>query len=226
MTVADHLLAGLLASLCLAQLFVRFDPAAYPRALLYRAGLVSGLFFAALPLLAWVAQGRPPARFGLGGWLGDPLPALALALLWTLLLALAWRLAGTAPLRQRLAAYYGRLDYLLPRSRRELRTAWLVSVAAACGEEIAFRGFLIWYGAGLAGPAAGLAGSTLLFAAAHAYQRRLGMAFAALAGLALGLAYLVSSSLLLAMAMHAAWNVASFALGRRLLAGGERAGPL
>ena len=226
MTVADHLLAGLLTLVCGAQLLLRIDPAAHSRATLYRAALVSGFLFGLAPLLVWAAAGRPLRDFGLAGWLGDPGRLLAFALPWALLLALAGRLAVRAPLRRPLAGLYRRLDYLMPRTRRELRTSWIVSAVAGCGEEIAFRGFLLWYGVLLLGPAGGLAASSLLFAAAHGYQGRLGMIFAALAGLLLGLAYLASASLVLAMGLHATYNMASFALGRRLLAGEVEAAPL
>jgi uncharacterized protein len=218
LTVADHLLAGLLALICAAQLLLRVDPAASSRALLYRAGLISGLVFAVLPLAVWSLSGRPLDRFGLLGWLGDVPLILGFGCFWLLPLGSAYRAAAAGRFGEPLMRVYRRLGYLMPRTRRELRTSWLVSAVAATGEEIAFRGFLLWYGAVLVGPLAALVGSALLFAAAHNYQGRLGMAVAASAGLLLGLLYLASGSLVLAIWLHATYNMASFTLGRQLLA--------
>ncbi len=226
MTEADHFLAGLLVLVCAAQLFLRVDPAAHPRALLYRAGLISGLIFGALPLLVWAMAGRPLARFGLQGWLGDPFLAPWLALLWTVQTALLYRAVRAGRLREPLLALYRRFDYLMPRTRRELRMSWLVSAVAGCGEEIAFRGFLLWYGAVLFGPDAALFGSALLFAAAHRYQGVAGMTVAALAGFLLAILYQFTGSLVLVIWIHCTYNMFSFAVGRQLLAGERPAHPL
>jgi membrane protease YdiL (CAAX protease family) len=226
LSVADHLLAGLIALLCAGQLFLRIDLAAHSRAVLYRGAAVSGLLLGLLPLLHWAAAGRSLAHFGLGGWVGRPLPVLASAALWLLLLILAYRLARQGRWGEFLLTVYRRLRFLMPRTGQELRASWRVSALVGSGEEIAFRGFLLWYAAVNLGLAAGFAVASLLFAAAHAYQGRLGMIFAGSAGLFLGLAYLASGSLLLAMWIHATYNMASFALGRRLLAGEGRAGSL
>jgi membrane protease YdiL (CAAX protease family) len=130
-------------------------------------------------------------------------------------------------LRAPVAAVYRNYAWIMPRSRAELRASWAASVVAGCGEEVAFRGFLLWYCAAAVGAPAGLLATSLLFGAAHSYQRGIGMAFATLAGLVLGGFYLASGSLILAMWMHATWNVASFAAGRMVLGAGEGGeGPL
>jgi membrane protease YdiL (CAAX protease family) len=131
-------------------------------------------------------------------------------------------------LRGPLIRLYRRYDYIMPRGRRELGASWAVSIAAGVGEEIAFRGFLLFYCIALVGLPAGLLVTSLLFGAAHSYQRVFGMVFATLAGLLLGAAFLASGSLLLVMWMHATWNMASFAVGYALRAstGEEGSAPL
>ena len=59
--------------------------------------------------------------------------------------------------------------------------------------------------------------TSLVFGLAHGYQAKFGMLFATVAGLILAGAYLATESLLLAVWMHATYNLASFTLGYRLL---------
>lgn len=90
-------------------------------------------------------------------------------------------LAQRRMLRGPLERLYGRYAWLMPRSRGELAGSWATSAAVGAGEEIAYRGILLWYGAALVGPVGGLA-SSLLSGAAHGYQRRFGTVFAAAPG--------------------------------------------
>ena len=231
MTAFDHGLAIVLALVCLSQLFVRIDPVRHSRMDFYAAAAATGLLFAIPPLLAAYAGHRPLAGFGLDGWWGPPRPLLAAGGAWAALMAAAVALVARGAGRVALLRFYGAFPAyapLMPRNRRELAASWAASVVAASGEEIAFRGFLLWYAAEIAGVPAGLIVSSLLFGLAHCYQRAFGMVWATGAGLVLGLAYLAGGSLLLAMWMHASWNMASFAIGRIVLAstGEAERGPL
>ncbi len=224
----DHVLAVAMVLICLIQLVVRVEPEGLSRWTLYKAGAVSGLLFAGLPLLFWRLADRPLQAFGLGDWLGATIPLLGAAFAWVLLLGLMLALVRRGVLRGPLVRLYRGYAYIMPRSRSELAASWATSIAAGAGEEIAFRGFLLWYGALLLGGPAGLLASSLLFGAAHGYQRSLGVAFATLAGLLLGAAYLASGSLLFVIWMHATWNMASFTAGYalRTSTGGESRAPL
>ena len=225
MTLIDHILAGALAVVCVAQLFASIDASSVDRATLYKAGAASGLLFGGAPLLAWRLDGRPLADFGLFGWSGEALPALAPGAIWAAGLLLCLHLIRGGAWREALTDFYRRFDWIMPRDSRELGASWGVSLIAGFGEEIAFRGFLLWYAASLLGLPAAILVSSLLFGAAHSYQKRIGMVFATIAGLVLGLAYVWSGSLLLVMWMHASWNMASFAVGRMLLSPAEREQP-
>lgn len=187
-----------------------------PRTAFFKAGAITGVGIAAAVLLAWSVSGRPLGEFGLFGWAGEPTLAASIAAGWPIALLVAlWLCSG--PFRATALAYYRSYEHLMPHGRRELAPAYAAGTLAAVGEEIAFRGFLIWYFEALAGLGAALLISSVVFGIAHGYLGRLGMAFAAIAGLVLGTAYLLSQSLLLAMWMHASYNVASFTLGYRLL---------
>jgi len=216
-TLFDHILAAALVTASVAQLFASVDASKLDRATLYKAGAASGLLFGGAPLLAWWLDGRPVTVFGLYGWDGGGLPALAAGAVWAAGLFLSFRLIEGGKWRETLTGYYRRFDWIMPRDGRELRASWAVSLIAGCGEEIAFRGFLLWYLAGQIGLPAAILTSSLIFGAAHSYQKRAGMVFATVAGLVLGLTYVASGSLPLVMWIHMSWNMASFAVGRMLL---------
>ena len=220
MTGADHILAGLLAGLSLLLIFFRPPaPQDARRMDLYLSGAFSGLVFGAAPLVFWAMSGRPLEGFGLAGWQASA-PDVGAGLLWAALLAAGVAAAARGKLPAALDRLYSHYAWLMPRTRAELGVSWGTSAAAGVGEEIAYRGFLLWYGAALLGPLPGLLLSSLLFGAAHGYQRRLGMAFATSAGLVLGAAYLATGSLPLVMWMHATYNMASFTTGWLMLGGG------
>lgn len=217
MTAADHVLAALLAAFSIALVFLRppHDPA-LPRRDLYVSGALTGTAFAVVVLSFWSLAERPLADFGLAGWSASPAVVIA-GVAWVAMLAVSLRLARQGMLRGPLERLYARYAWLMPRSRAELAGSWVTSAAAGAGEEIAYRGFLLWYGTALLGPLGGLAASSLLFGAAHGYQRRFGMVFATAAGLALGGVYLATHSLPLVIWMHATYNMASFTAGWMLL---------
>ena len=222
MTAIDHCLAVLACLVCVSQLFVRIDPARYRRVEFYQAGAATGIMFAFLPLLGWWASHRPIGLFGLHGW--SAAGSLPWGAAWAALLAAIVLLVRYGVKRAWLAGIYRDYAWIMPRSRGELAASWATSIAAGAGEEIAFRGFLLWYAAGLVGAPAGLLLSSLLFGLMHAYQRARGMAWASAAGLVLGGAYLASGSLLLVIWMHATWNMASFTVGWIVLAPGTGEG--
>ena len=167
MTAADHVLAALLAAFSIALVFLRppHDPA-LPRRDLYVSGALTGTAFAVVVLSFWSLAERPLADFGLAGWSASP-AVVAAGVAWVAMLAVSLRLARQGMLRGPLDRLYARYAWLMPRSRAELAGSWVTSAAAGAGEEIAYRGFLLWYGTALLGPLGGLAASSLLFGAAH-----------------------------------------------------------
>ncbi|TFI57431.1 CPBP family intramembrane metalloprotease [Sphingomonas parva] len=221
MTAIDHILAAVLAAACVSQLFVTIDPERSTRLGFYGTGVSTAVLFGGLPLLAWWAAGRPLRAFGRHDWAGGP-DAVLWAGLWTAALLILVLLVRRGALRLWLVSLYRAYAWIMPRTRAELAASWVTSLAAGFGEEIAFRGFLLWYAAAVLGTPGGLVVTGLLFGCAHSYQRLRGMIWAALAGIVLGLAYLASGSLLLVILLHASWNVASFSIGYIVLGGAER----
>ncbi len=98
------------------------------------------------------------------------------------------------------------LPGLLPRAGAECAAFVALSLTAGVCEEILFRGFLISFlhqGA-LALPVAGaLAASSVIFGLGHTYQGFRGVFATTIAGLFMGLVFLLSGSLIPAMILHA-----------------------
>jgi membrane protease YdiL (CAAX protease family) len=112
------------------------------------------------------------------------------------------RRAYAAALRKHGAALPG----FLPNSALECAAFALVSVTAGICEEVLFRGFLIRFL--YEGPLnlslfGALAASCLIFGLNHAYQGAKGVAVTAIAGLALGLVFLLTGHLLPGILLHA-----------------------
>lgn len=218
LTFGDHLLAAGLAlmSVQLGRAQLKGSPLDL-RPRFYLSAIVSSMILSGAVIGVWLVEGRALGDFGLFGWLGDSRNPILAGALWVLLLAAWVLLVRRGFARTRLLSLYEPLRAVMPSTRRELAASWTSSLFAGCGEEIVYRGFLLWYATALTGPVAGLLLSSLLFGLSHGYQSRRGMVFATLAGLALGAIYLASESLALVMWAHATYNMASFYLGTILL---------
>lgn len=214
----DHLLAAVILIASVVQAFA--DPETLkglPKLTFFKAGAITGIIAGALVLAVWQLAGRPIADFGLFGWLGSsPERTAAAAVAWLALLLLALHLLG-GRWRSSARRFYSGYSHLMPGSRRELGPSWAAGTLAGIGEEIAYRGFFLWYLTGVAGQTAAVLLSSVIFGVAHGYQGKRGMLFATVAGLILAGAYLATGSLLLLLWMHASYNIASFTLGYWLL---------
>ena len=214
----DHVAAGALVVVSVAQAFA--DPEKVknlPRLAFFKAGAATGLAMGGLALWFWHVADRHIGNFGLFGWMGaEPLATAIAAILWPLLLLATARLLANR-YREPTTDFYATYAHLMPRSRNEIPFAYAAGILGGTGEEIAYRGFLIWYVSAFIGLPLAILATSLIFGIAHGYQSKFGMLFAAIAGLVLAGAYVASGSLLLAVWMHATYNVASFTLGYRLL---------
>ncbi len=111
-------------------------------------------------------------------------------------------------LRSRKVIVAGNFAVLRPRNGPELGWALLLAIVAGIGEELLFRGFLPYAFAdlGVPLPAAFLL-PVAIFGLCHLYQGPVGVIATTLAGLLLTALYLISGSLLVAMAVHVAIDV-------------------
>ena len=114
------------------------------------------------------------------------------------------QLAGASPGRLRqVRDSLGDLEFILPKTRRQLRLFYGVSVTAGIVEETLWRGFLFWY-LGHFMPLWGAAAVSVIgFGLAHAYQGVTNIAKTALVGAAFAALFVLSGSLWLPMLLHA-----------------------
>jgi uncharacterized protein len=218
--VADYVLAALICALSISLIFRKVSEAqTVNRISFYMSASVMTLGLAAALVGFWAVNDRQLNPFGLYPWIGDESLTLALSVGWIAALVLTVQLIKQGLFRAPLTRLYSRYEQLMPTNRSEFAASWLTSLSAGIGEEIVYRGFLMWLAVSLTGVPAGLLLTSLLFGAAHGYQSRVGMIVATVAALLLGGVYLASGSLFLVILMHATYDIASFRTGMVLLRG-------
>lgn len=204
----------------------------------YRSVLVTEIALVGAVLLIWLMHGRPisalpPTAPGavLWTWVGWVVAAVV-----SLLLILQAALVVRS--EKRLAAVRNQLENLadfLPRSERELRVFWALSLAAGIGEEIVFRGYVMAWLAAIASTGLGLGaaasvsiavlGSSVMFGLAHAYQGLSGMVRTGAVGFLLAGVAVATGGLLGPMIVHTVMDVTSGLLAHRALGAISEADP-
>ncbi len=158
-------------------------------------------------LLAWFRAHRPLADLGLSLPAGARLAVGAgLCVVLAVVMWLQARniLALTPERRARARARLpGPAAAVLPHTRGEWAGFFGLSLTAGTCEELIARGFLIWFVGAWTGPWIALVVSSVLFGLGHAYQGRKGIVQTGVVGLAMGLVYLGTHSLLPGMVLHA-----------------------
>lgn len=161
------------------------------------------LLHSSVAMAAWLPA--PPAAPIAGTALGAVVAAYFIVAMLPFFQSLRgprWRAAYAAAIRRVFAALPG----LLPNTAAERSAFLLLSLSAGVCEEVLYRGFLIRFlheGA-LALPITGaLAVSSLAFGLGHAYQGFKGVLSTTVAGLGMGLLFLLSGSLIPVMVLHA-----------------------
>jgi membrane protease YdiL (CAAX protease family) len=219
-SLAAEILAGLLAVALpltgpIERWAYRSNPKTPLKLLVYGVNVVVlwGFAAAAVGICGWAWVSESPARSA--DWLWAPAilaPGLGVAAAAYFVLALLpllqslrgprWRRAYAAAFRRSMSDIPG----LLPDSPLERLAFVLVSLSAGICEETLFRGFLIRFlheGALGLPLAAALVASSLMFGLGHAYQGVKGVLGTAVAGLAFGLLFLLSGSLIACILLHA-----------------------
>lgn len=193
----------------------------------YRSTIVALSALTVMTLAGWFLVGRDALTLGLRF---SPTPAGLMALLAAGVAALGFyiqvrRARGSADYRARVRQALGRLKPLLPHSDDDCALFDRVAVVAGIGEEIVYRGFLIWYLQQFLDLPMAIAGAAVLFGWAHFYQGRAGILKTGIAGLVFAILYVASGSLLPGMIAHFAVDSLNGKLARTALqdadAGGE-----
>ena len=174
----------------------------------YQLVLAAQLGMVLVVLAIWRLGAFAPAAFGLAEPIhSDAMTIVLAAFLVSLVVSsLVLRHKGERPLR-RLVQMAGPL---LPVSTAERRLFAAVAIGAGIAEELAFRGFLLFYFAtflpGLGTPVAVLASSGS-FGLGHLYQGVRGVALTTAIGLVMAAIYVLTGSLLVPMVVHAALDL-------------------
>jgi membrane protease YdiL (CAAX protease family) len=160
----------------------------------------------------WIGSGRTLTTVGLGvsGGLGFWIGAIVVVALVLTVRAQLGQLRASAAAREKARAQLGGTAALmLPRSAGERRTWIALSLTAGICEEVLYRGFLIWYLAAWLPDVAAVFVSSAAFGIAHVYLGLSGVLRATVAGVIFGLAYLLTGSLWVPIALHATVDIAS-----------------
>lgn len=168
-----------------------------------------------VPTVLWLASGRSFELLGLSiPWSWQNGLALLVAAGFSILLALQVRtVRRDSEAREATRAAMAPVAEYLPRSAREARWFRGVSLAAGIGEEIFYRGFLLWYLAPLMPWIWAVVVSSVLFGFAHIMHGAQAALRATFMGAALALLYLFGGSLLAPMIVHTAVDLSSGEMG-------------
>jgi membrane protease YdiL (CAAX protease family) len=166
-------------------------------------------------MAGWIFSGRSLSELGLGfaPTLLFVVSCAAVAIVIGLFVVQVVSVSRSAKERAQVKSQIeaqGRVSKFLPRTPQELGTFRLVSLSAGVVEEIVYRGFLIWAFAHWMHPAAAAALALAVFVAVHFYQESFGaLARVALFGGVAVVLVMISGSLLPAIALHIAVDLAS-----------------
>jgi membrane protease YdiL (CAAX protease family) len=214
LTPLDHVLAVVLAVLfpLRARFFgfarlQRADSSDLPRVRMsvYRGAMITQWTLTAIAAAIWAWERRDWHLLGLQPVVTGGLVGILIGLGVVIFVVVRQRARGLgeeqtrATLRKRMA----HLERMMPRTPRELRVFYLLSLTAGLCEEFLYRGWLIWYlqALGLALiPAAAV--SSLVFGIGHVYQGVRGIVLTTVVGAFLAAVYLISQSLYAGMLVH------------------------
>lgn len=178
------------------------------REAVYLSSIVSQWLFVAILVAWWWYQGRDFHSLQLN------LPrANGLNLFWLTLILAYTALIYFYTLRiladpQKQLRWYARLQEspgvdITPAEGKQLKLWWLVSLTAGFCEEFVYRAFLMWLLGIYMEPLWALPIMALIFGLGHRYQGTDGIFLTSLLGLLMGVIYLSSGSLWLAVLCHA-----------------------
>lgn len=115
------------------------------------------------------------------------------------------------------------LESFVPRTRREVRVSQAMAFTAGICEELAYRGFLLWYLTAYMHISLAIVVMALAFGAVHLYQSVRAAVQIAGVGAAAALFYLLSGSLWLPMLLHILLDLNQLSMARHAFGADGRA---
>ena len=190
----------------------------------YREAMLELWLLTAAVLAWWLPAGRTIAEIGLGVpggwrfWVGAIVFVAFATILGRQTATVRASAEARDQVRSQLEGQFGAGAILMiPRNDAERRTWVGLSLTAGICEEILYRAFFIWYLTAWLPTAAAVAVSSVVFGAAHLYLGWGGVVRATATGAVLALAYLVTGSLWVPMALHATVDITSGFTGNAAL---------
>ncbi len=187
--------------------------AAHARIRFYRRNMIELWLLAAAVLAWWLWLGRAVTTVGIGVPGGRAF-WIAMAIVLALAAALGYQVsvvrASAEARAQARKQFRGVTALMVPRNDRERRLWVALSLTAGVCEEVIYRGFLMWYAMTWLPGAAAVLVSAVVFGLAHLYLGwGMGVLRGTIMGVILGAAYLLTGTLWVPIALHAAVDVTS-----------------
>lgn len=220
--LGDHLLVALIAAVYplyfTLDWYRRIRPeleagGTHSRLRFYRRSMIELWLLTPVVLSWWLWSGRAVTAAGLGvpgGWAfwGGAIVVVALAIALGLQVAVV---RSSAEARAKVQKQFRGIPALLvPRDNRERRMWVGLSLTAGFCEEVLYRGFLMWYSMMWLPKGAAVLASAVIFGVAHLYLGwAVGVLRATVAGVVFGVAYLLTGTLWVPIALHAIVDVTS-----------------
>jgi membrane protease YdiL (CAAX protease family) len=181
------------------------DGGARARVRFYRSVLAAQLGMVLIVLAIWRLGSIPAEAFGFTA------PALSIPMIVALAAFLISLVISSLMLRRKgdrlLKRVIEMAGMLLPVSSAERWLFALVAVGAGIAEELAFRGFLLFYLVPFLGIPGAVLASSAVFGLGHIYQGIRGVLLTAAIGLFLATLYVLTGSLLVPIVVHAALDL-------------------
>ncbi len=179
----------------------------------YRRNMIELWLLTWVVITWWLWSGRAATAVGLGvpsGW------AFWVGIMIVVVLAIPLGhqvtvVRGSAEAREQVRKQFRGVPVLMvPRDNRE-RRMWIgLSLTAGLCEEVLYRGFLVWYAMIWLPEGAAVLASAVVFGVAHLYLGwGIGVLRATIMGVVLGVAYLLTETLWVPIALHAVVDVTS-----------------
>ncbi len=178
----------------------------------YRSSIIELWLLTLVILTWWFWEKRTLSEIGMGvpgGWAFWVGVAVFAIIVFFLIRQIETIRSSAEARAQLLKQLTGNIALIVPRSNNERRLAMYTSLTAGVCEELLYRAFLMWYlmhwlpGYGAIGI------SAFVFGLAHIYQGISGAVRALIAGVIFGLAYLLTGTLWLPIALHATIDITS-----------------
>jgi CAAX protease family protein len=171
----------------------------------YRRVNLRLLIVCSLLLVHWKVAERSVADLGLVMPQPSIVLGVGLAFLFGAAAFLAYsrrRLAASPTLHDATRAQLGALADLLPHQKHELRYSLGMAALVGFGEELTYRGFLVWWLSAWMSPWIAIFVIGAAFGLAHLYQGKMGVLKTGIAGVIFGAVYLLAGNVWVPAILH------------------------